>query len=229
MSEISRVALFGKLNRSCPTRASRERRSSASSRGNPYVELAMHWLHQLIQASDSNLRIASSSISRSTPALAHWRATSPPRSTALPRSATAISMTSRCRPSRRWCRKAGCTAPCSYGESAVRTGLLVVGAVKTPDAAQARCTPSPGEFRKIKPDDLFDDFAQDRQPARLGGHPGRARRLQRRQRRDAGEASGAIAPAQLGKREALKKVTVDSALHRAGAQRGKMDPIVNCR
>ena len=53
MSEISRQALFGKLN---PTlyKALEGATVFAKLRGNPYVEF-VHWLHQLLQADDSDL------------------------------------------------------------------------------------------------------------------------------------------------------------------------------
>ena len=53
MTEISRVALFGKLN----TLAYQSIESATvfcKMRGNPYVELA-HWLHQILQGQDSDL------------------------------------------------------------------------------------------------------------------------------------------------------------------------------
>ncbi|HEY8977089.1 MAG TPA: type VI secretion system ATPase TssH, partial [Burkholderiaceae bacterium] len=108
-----------------------------------------------------------------------------------------------------------------FGESAVRTGLLVVGAVKTPNLRNALYALSP-EFRKLKADDLSDNFAkivagspEDTLAARDGSNVGGGAAP--------GEASGAIAPAQMGKQEALKKFTVDLT---AQARTGKMDPIV---
>ena len=53
MSEISRVALFGKLN-SLGYRAIESATVFCKMRGNPYVEL-VHWLHQLLQQQDSDL------------------------------------------------------------------------------------------------------------------------------------------------------------------------------
>ncbi|MFN9236853.1 MAG: Clp protease N-terminal domain-containing protein, partial [Planctomyces sp.] len=53
MSEISRVALFGKLN-SVGYKAIEGATVFCKLRGNPYVEL-VHWLHQLVQQPDSDL------------------------------------------------------------------------------------------------------------------------------------------------------------------------------
>ena len=57
MSEISRVALFGKLNR-LGYQAVEGATVFCKLRGNPYVEL-VHWLHQILQNQNSDLhRIA---------------------------------------------------------------------------------------------------------------------------------------------------------------------------
>ena len=53
MAEISRVALFGKLN-SLGYKAIESATVFCKLRGNPYVEL-VHWLHQILQLQDSDL------------------------------------------------------------------------------------------------------------------------------------------------------------------------------
>ena len=53
MAEISRVALFGKLNR-LAYRAIEAATVFCKMRGNPYVEL-VHWFHQILQLQDSDL------------------------------------------------------------------------------------------------------------------------------------------------------------------------------
>src|SRR5258706_11567512 len=53
MSEISRVALFGKLN-SLGYKAIEGATVFCKLRGNPYVEV-VHWLHQVLQLQDSDL------------------------------------------------------------------------------------------------------------------------------------------------------------------------------
>src|ERR1700680_4559355 len=53
MSEISRVALFGKLN-PLLYKAVEGATVFCKLRGNPYVEL-VHWLHQVLQLQDSDL------------------------------------------------------------------------------------------------------------------------------------------------------------------------------
>ncbi len=53
MTEISRSTLFGKLN-PLGYRAIESATVFCKLRGNPYVEL-VHWLHQILQAPDSDL------------------------------------------------------------------------------------------------------------------------------------------------------------------------------
>ena len=53
MSEISRVSLFGKLN-GLAYQAIDSATTFCKLRGNPYVEL-VHWFHQILQLSDSDL------------------------------------------------------------------------------------------------------------------------------------------------------------------------------
>src|SRR6187401_1063536 len=56
MAEISRVALFGKLN-SLAYRAIEAATVFCKMRGNPYVEL-VHWIAQILQLPDSDLHRA---------------------------------------------------------------------------------------------------------------------------------------------------------------------------
>src|SRR3972149_5808682 len=53
MPEISRSALFGKLNSLC-YKAIESATVFCKLRGNPYVEL-VHWIHQVLQQQDSDL------------------------------------------------------------------------------------------------------------------------------------------------------------------------------
>jgi type VI secretion system protein VasG len=214
VSEISRVALFGKLN-PVAYKGIEGATVFCKLRGNPYVE-PVHWLHQLIQASDSDLHRIFKHFALDASRLASDITTA---LDALPRGATSISDFS---PTiEKMVQEGWLYGTLQYGEGSVRTGLLMVGAVKTPTLRNALYAIS-GEFRKIKPDDLFDDFAkivsgspEDTLGARDGSNVGGGAAP--------GEASGAIAPAQMGKQEALKKFTVDLT---AQARGGKMDPIV---
>ena len=214
MSEISRVALFGKLN-SLAYKGVEGAFVFCKLRGNPYVEL-VHWLHQLVQTSDSDLHRIFKHYTLDPSRLATDITTS---LDALPRGATAISDLS---PAITEVIERGWVyGSLKYGESAVRTGLLLLGALKD-DRLRNTLYGISAEFRKIKTEAFSDDFANivsgspedtlaatDGSAVGGGVHPG--------------EASGAIAPAQLGKQEALKKFTVDLT---AQAKSGKMDPIV---
>ena len=71
MSEISRVALFGKLN-PLAYKAIEGATVFCKMRGNPYVEL-VHWLAQLLAEHDTDIAARSSATTSSTPR--RWRAT----------------------------------------------------------------------------------------------------------------------------------------------------------
>jgi type VI secretion system protein VasG len=109
-----------------------------------------------------------------------------------------------------------------YHDSAVRSGYVLLGMLKTKHLRNALFAIS-RQFERIKADELSDTLPklvagspEDGQGASDGssGAAGGAA---------PGEASGAIAPAAMGKQEALKKFTVDLT---AQAREGKMDPIV---
>src|SRR5579862_5601657 len=130
MSEISRTALFGKLN-SLAYKAVEGATVFCKLRGNPYVEL-VHWLHQILQGQDSDLhRIVrhfeiepSKLVADMTAALDR-----------LPRGATAISDFS---PHIEEAIERGWVfGTLMFGEASVRTGHLVVGALKTPTLRNA--------------------------------------------------------------------------------------------
>ncbi|NTV94548.1 MAG: type VI secretion system ATPase TssH [Thiobacillus sp.] len=214
MSEISRVSLFGKLN-PLAYKAIEGATVFCKLRGNPYVEL-VHWLHQIFQSQDSDLhRIVKHFDLDASRLVADMTATLD----SLPRGATAISDFS---PNIEESVERGWVfGTLMFGEGAVRTGHLLVAGMKTPTLRNALLAIS-GEFRKIKPDDLVEGFrsilsgspeevlvAQDGSQVGGGAAPG--------------EASGAIAPAAMGKQEALKKFTVNMTEQ---ARNGKLDPIV---
>jgi type VI secretion system protein VasG len=119
MTEISRVSLFGKLN---PTlyKAVEGATVFCKLRGNPYVEL-IHWLHQILNLSDSDLHriIRHFEIDASKLATDFQRALD-----ALPRGATAISDLS---PHiENAVERAWVYATLMFGEPQVRSGYVVV-------------------------------------------------------------------------------------------------------
>ena len=214
MSEISRVALFGKLN-SLGYKAIESAAVFCKLRGNPYVEL-VHWLHQLVQQPDSDLHRIIKHFGLDPARLAKDLTESLDR---LPRGASSISdISSHVEEAveRGWV-----FGSLMFGESQVRTGHLIVGILKTANLRNALLSIS-GEFGKIKLEKLQDEFRSI-----VGGSPedslGATDGFQAGGGASPGEASGAMAPASMGKQEALKKYTVDLTEQ---ARSGKMDPIV---
>ncbi len=211
MTEISRAALFGKLN-PVAYRAIEGATVFCKLRGNPYVELA-HWIHQILQVQDSDLH-----------RLVRHFELDPARLAAditgfldkLPRGATAISDLS---PLVEEAVERGWVfGTLMFDELQVRTGHLVLGAVKTPTLRNALNAIS-RQFERIKPDTLSDDFAKI-----LANSPEAALAASDGSRVGTpGEASGAMAPAAMGKQEALKQFTTDLTER---ARNGEIDPIV---
>ncbi|MBK9235356.1 MAG: type VI secretion system ATPase TssH [Rhodoferax sp.] len=212
MSEISRTALFGKLNALC-YKAVEGATVFCKLRGNPYVELE-HWLAQLLQNQDSDLHHIVRHYGLDASVLAKDLTSALDR---LPRGATAISDIAEQIPDA--IERAWTYATLKFGEGQIRTGYLVIGMLKTP-SLRNRLLGISKQFEKVKTEDLTDNFAKvcDSSPeAQMraqdgtglgGGAPG--------------EDSGAMAPAAMGKGEALKKFAVDLT---EKAKKGEMDPI----
>ena len=214
MTEISRVALFGKLNTVC-YKGIEGATVFCKMRGNPYVEL-VHWLHQILQLQDSDLHKIIRQFNLDPSRLAKDFTEALDR---LPRGSSSISDLSQHiedAVERGWV-----FGTLMFGESQVRSGHLIVGILKTKGLSHALTSISK-EFEKIKAETLTDRFdeivsgspehgltASDGFNVGGGAVPG--------------EASGAMAPAQMGKQQALKQFTVDLTEQ---ARSGKMDPIV---
>ncbi|MDD2759763.1 MAG: type VI secretion system ATPase TssH [Methylomonas sp.] len=212
MAEISRVKLFGKLNRVC-YKSVEGATVFCKLRGNPYVEL-VHWLSQLLQLPDSDLQRIAKHYRLDVSVLAKDVTQALDR---LPRGSTSISDFS---PHIEEAVERGWVyGTLMFGEGQVRSGHLVVGMLKTKGLRNELLGIS-REFEKIKPDELSDEFDKI-----VGGSPedGLAATDGFQSGAAPGEASGAMAPAQMGKQEALKQFTVDLT---EMARQGKMDPIV---
>ena len=214
MAEISRVALFGKLN-PLGYRAIESATVFCKLRGNPYVEL-VHWLHQLLQLPDSDLHRILKQFGLDPSRLAKDLTETLDR---LPRGSTSISdLSSHVEEA---VERAWVFGTLLFGESQVRTGHLVVGLLKTPSLRHALLAMSK-EFDKIKVETLTDRFGEI-----LKGSPEDALRasdgFQTGGGATPGEASGALAPAALGKQEALARFSVDLTDR---ARKGELDPIV---
>ncbi len=214
MSEISRNALFGKLN-SLGYKAMESATVFCKLRGNPYVEL-VHWLQQILQLQDSDLhRIlrrfnldASRLAKEITQAL-----------DALPRGASSITdLSSHVEEAteRGWLY-----GTLMFGDAQVRTGYLMIGLLKTHSLRHALLRIS-DQFARISLDTLTERFSEvvEGSPendlaASDGFRLGTAA--------VPGEASQSMAPAQMGRGEALDQFTIDLTERARG---GELDPIV---
>ena len=214
MAEISRTALFGKLNQ-VGYKGIEAATVFCKMRGNPYVEL-VHWIHQILQLQDSDLHriIKQFNIDPS-----HLAGDITESLDKLPRGSTTISdLSSHVEEAveRGWV-----LATLMFGESQVRTGYLIAGIVQTRGLRNVLLGVS-REFEKIKLEMLTDRFDEV-----CGGSPEDAMHakdgFQAGGGAAPGEASGAMAPATMGKKEALMQFTVDMT---AEARSGEMDPIV---
>ena len=212
MSEISRVALFGKLN-SLGYKAIEGATVFCKMRGNPYVELE-HWFAQLLQAQDSDLHRVVQHYGLDISVLAKDMTAALDR---LPRGATAISDISEQVPEA--IERAWTYATLKFGEAQVRTGYLLVGMLKTP-SLRNRLLGISRQFEKVKVEDLADNFAKicDASPeSQLRAQDGTGMGSG-----VPGDESGAMAPAAMGKGDALKKFAVDLT---EKAKKGEMDPV----
>ncbi|MGJ7614519.1 MULTISPECIES: type VI secretion system ATPase TssH [unclassified Variovorax] len=212
MSEISRAALFGKLN-SLAYKAIEGATVFCKMRGNPYVELE-HWFAQLLQAQDSDLHRVIQHYGLDVSVVAKDLTAALDR---LPRGATAISDFS---PHiENAIERAWTYATLQFGEAQVRTGYIVVAMLKTPSLRNPLFNLSK-QFERVKAEDLADNFARicDASPesqmrAQDGTGLGQGA---------PGEDTGAMAPAAMGKGDALKKFAVDLT---EKAKKGEMDPV----
>ena len=214
MSEISRAALFGKLN-PLAYKAIESATVFCKMRGNPYVEL-VHWINQILQGQDSDLHRIVRQFGLDPAGLARDITETLDR---LPRGSRSISDLSS--DVEETVERAWTYGTLMFGESQVRTGHLVVGMLKTRGLRNALLGISK-QFDKIVADTLTERFAEivsgspeDRMHASDG--------FQMTGGATPGEASGAISPAQMGKQEALKQFSIDLT-ERAG--KGELDPIV---
>lgn len=203
MSEISRTTLFGKLN-PLAYKAIEGATVFCRLRGNPYVEL-QHWFAQILQAPDSDVHRIVKHYGLDASVLAAELQQSLDR---LPRGASSVTDLSSFVENA--VERAWVYGSLLFDDERVRTGYLVVGLLKTASLRHALLAVSK-QFERVKVDDLTDRFAQlladspEAQPAA-----------------PAAAAGGAIAPAAMGKQEALKRYAVDLTER---ARRGELDPV----
>jgi type VI secretion system protein VasG len=214
MAEIKRSTLFGKLN-PLGYKSIEAATIFCKMRGNAYVE-TVHWLHQLLQQQDSDVLRIIKHFGLDGSRLATDLVASLDR---LPRGATSISDFS---PHIETAlQQAYLFSTLLFGEYQVRTGHLVVAFLKT-DSLKNVFLGLSREFAKIKLEQLSDEYGKI-----VAGSPEDAMRASDGSGLSAGaapgEASGAMAPAEMGKQEALKRFTVDLT---EKARKGEIDPIV---
>jgi len=211
MSDIRRSNLFGKLD-GLAFKAIEGATTFCKMRGNPYVEL-VHWLHQLFQAQDSDLKRICAHYALDAGRLATDLVTALDQ---LPRGATSISDFS---PhleeavERSWVY-----ATLMFGESKIRSGHLIFGILKTSGLRNVAASIS-REFSKIKLEELAENFHK-----LVDGSPEAGSPASDGSSMDQGENGVAEAgTVQGGKQEALSKYSVDLT---DKARKGELDPIV---
>jgi type VI secretion system protein VasG len=209
MAEISRSALFGKLN-PLAYKAIEGATVFCKLRGNPYVEL-QHWLYQILNTPDSDLHRILKQYDIDASVLVADLTASLDR---LPRGASSVTDLSSF--VENTVERGWVYGSLMFGDRQVRTGYLLIGLLKTPSLRGALMAISK-QFERVKLDDLCDKFAtllaNSPEHAQVASESGAA----------PGEASDAIPPASMGKQEALKRFTTDLTEQARG---GKMDPIV---
>ncbi|MGF6979116.1 type VI secretion system protein VasG [Paraburkholderia sp. JPY465] len=208
---ISRHALFGKLGATL-FRSIESATAFSKLRGNPYIEL-VHWLHQLLAQSDSDLHriVRHCGISRELLERDLQRALA-----ALPSGASALTDFSH--HVEMAIERAWIVATLAFGDGRIRGAWLMAALVETPELRRLLLAISP-EFGKIGVDGLHDAL-----PAWIDGSP---------EEKDTpydqsdfssavpGEASGALAASAKG--AALAQFCADLT---ARARAGEIDPVV---
>lgn len=214
MAEISRAALFGKLNQ-VGYKAIEAATVFCKMQGNPNVEL-VHWIHQILQLQDSDLHRIIRQFDVEPSRLAADITDTLER---LPRGSSTISDLSA--DIEESVERGWVISTLMFGEAQVRTGYLMIGILQTRGLKNALNNISK-EFSRIKLETLKDKFdevvgeslensmhAKDGFAVGGGAVPG--------------AASGAMSPAQMGKQEALAQFCVDMTKQ---ARNGEIDPIV---
>ncbi|MDR6934899.1 type VI secretion system ATPase TssH [Luteibacter sp. 3190] len=210
MTDISRTALFGKLN-AIAYKAIESATVACRLRGHREVEL-VHWLQQILQLADSDahrvVRHAGIDASR----LARDIDDALER---LPGGATSVSDLSA--DIEEAVERAWVYATLTFGEAQVRTGYLLAGIVRTRRLRHVLTAISP-EFDKLRAEGFVDTL-----PGIVAGSPEDRLAASDGFRMDARSTPADDAPAALGGRDGLRRYTVDLT---AQARDGSIDPVV---
>ena len=210
MTEISRGALFGKLN-SLLYQGIESATVFCKMRGNSYVEL-IHWLQQILQLQDSDLRRI---VDHFDIEIGHLAADFTKALDRLPRGASSVSdLSSHLEEA---VERAWVYGSLMYQSPQIRSGFLVIGILKS-RALRSELLGISKQFDAIKIDtlvDQFDKITSGSPEDRLGASDGTDLSSE--------GAGGGEGGGPLGKGEALAKFTVDLTEQ---ARNGELDPIV---
>ncbi len=204
MTEISRSALFGRLNQTA-LKAIETATGFCKMRGNPYVEL-VHWVHVMVQDEQNDLAAIRTAFALDDAALSRNVLAA---LDALPRGATAISDFSPL--IEEAIEKGWLYASLQFGAGRVRTGHLIYGMLKTATLRNALFAIS-GEFRKVQVERLGAEF----EGVTATSH-------ETTQAMGTGTAGGGEGAGPVGEGEALAKFSVDLTQQ---ARDGKIDRII---
>lgn len=201
MTEISREAIFGKLN-PLAYQSIESAVTFCNLRGDARVEL-VHWFLQVLQLQDSDLHQIIRHFQLDPAGLARDFTASLER---LPRKTSSVLRFST--DLDKAIAEAWLYATLMFGETQVRTGYLVVAILKTPELKSVLAGISK-QFDKVQVDTLTSSFAaicSGSPEERMNAHDGfRAATTPG----TTGEAGGPMAPAQMGKQEALRQYSRD--------------------
>jgi len=213
MAEINRASVFRKLD-SVGYKCFEAATIAAKTAGNPYIEI-VHIINQILTLQDTDVHHIINAFGINPSRLASDLQTGMSK---LPRGGGSYVDFSG--PVNELMLSSWKWASLLYNSPKIRTGHIMVALCKE-QTLRGHLLNLSKEFEKIKVDNLTDDFANlvAKSPEEglvskegdLGGGV------------SPGEASGAIAPAQMGKQEALKKFTTDLT---EKARKGEINPIV---
>ncbi|KAA0214778.1 MAG: type VI secretion system ATPase TssH [Leptolyngbya sp. PLA3] len=214
MAEISLKSLFGKMNSLC-YKSAESATVFCKMRGNPRVDV-VHFIHQVLQLQDSDLHKI----------IRHFQLNPSRLATDLTAALDsiqrgAVSIAGFSSDLEEAVERAWVYGSLMFNERSIRSGHLIIGMLKTKSLSRILMGISE-EFSKIRVDELCEAYEKI-----LGDSP--ESKLAARERGGVGggavpgEASGAMAPAEMGKEEALKRFCRDMTEE---ARTGKIDPIV---
>lgn len=213
MAEFKRSDLFGKLN-GVAYKALESATVFCKMRTNPYVELA-HWINQINSTGDTDLHLICKHFEVDASRLSGDLVNA---LDALPRGASTLRDFS---PQLELAiKEAWLLASIMFKRSSIRTGDLLLACLRTRELAHCLTDISP-QFSKLKAEELADRFytitngsREEAENAADGSGLATA---------DPGTENGAMAPAAMGKQQALKQYCTDLT---AEAEAGRLDPVV---